>query len=141
MRHRKLRTKLGRTGPHRKAMLRNLATALIRHEEIRTTVVKAKALRVFVAKLITLAKRQDLASRRRVVQLLQQKDATRKLFDTIGPRFENRQGGYTRIYRLEPRLGDGASMALIEFLDRPSGEDEIEKKVGLRERLFGGRKA
>lgn len=143
MRHGNARTKLSRTSSHRKALFKNMCIELIRHERIQTTETKAKALTAEIAKVITLAKRQDHAARRRALQLLQDSDVVHKLFETVAPRFSSRNGGYTRIYKLGPRLGDAAPMAIIELLDRQTVEDkpeEPQKKPGLRERFFGSKK-
>jgi large subunit ribosomal protein L17 len=118
MRHRVAHRKLGRITPHRKALLRNLATALFENERIRTTLPKAKELRPYAEKLITLAKREDdrLHARRQAAAQLQHPGVVQKLFDTIGARFATRPGGYTRILRLGPRQGDGAEMAYLELV-------------------------
>ncbi|WP_420635343.1 50S ribosomal protein L17 [Candidatus Palauibacter sp.] len=118
MRHRKKGRELGRTRSHRKAMLRNMATSLILHERIRTTEAKARELRPFAEKLITLARRGDLHSRQLAGRQIADRAALRKLFEHIGPRFAQRPGGYTRILKLGARKGDGAELALIEFTDR-----------------------
>lgn len=115
--------KLGRKSAHRKAMLRNLATDLIIYERIETTETRAKEVRRVAEKLITLGKRGDYNAQRQAAKILYyKKDASGvsspdKLFKTLAPRFENRQGGYTRIMKLGPRQGDGAPMAIIEFVD------------------------
>lgn len=124
MRHGVDHRKLGRKPAHRKALLRNLMNALVRAERIETTVSKAKELRPLADRLITLGKAATLHSRRRVFSLLTDKEATDKLFATLAGRFEGRQGGYTRIVRTGFRVGDGAEMAIIEYL--PSKE----KKAG-----------
>jgi large subunit ribosomal protein L17 len=129
MRHRVAHRKLGRITPHRKALLRNLATALFERERIRTTLPKAKELRPYAEKLITLAKREDdrLHARRQAAAQLQSPAAVQKLFDTIGARFASRPGGYTRILRLGPRQGDGAEMAYLELVGyeyKPAGKSE-----------------
>jgi large subunit ribosomal protein L17 len=118
MRHRVAHRKLGRTTPHRTALLRNLATALFERERIRTTLPKAKELRPFAEKLITLAKREEnrLHARRLAARHIQDPAVVKKLFDTIGSRFATRPGGYTRILRLGPRKGDGAEMAYLELV-------------------------
>ncbi len=118
MRHRVAHRKLGRTTPHRIALLRNLATALFERERIRTTLPKAKELRPFAERLITLAKREDdrLHARRLAARHLQAPAVVKKLFDTIGSRFATRPGGYTRILRLGPRRGDGTEMAYVELV-------------------------
>src|SRR5260221_4734191 len=108
--------KLGRTSSHRRALLRSLTTALFRHERIRTTLPKAKELRPFAEKLITLARRDDLHARRQVLRQISDKTVVKKLFDTLGPRFAARPGGYTRALKLGPRPGDGADMAIVELV-------------------------
>jgi large subunit ribosomal protein L17 len=134
MRHRVAHRKLGRTTPHRIALLRNLATALFEKERIRTTLPKAKELRPFAERLITLAKREDnrLHARRLAARHLQDPAVVKKLFDTIGSRFATRPGGYTRILRLGPRKGDGAEMAYLELVGyefKPATKD-AKKKAG-----------
>lgn len=133
MRHRVAYRKLGRTTPHRMALLRNLATALFERERIRTTLVKAKELRPYAERLITLAKREDgrLQARRAVLRDIHDTAVVKKLFDTLGARYATRPGGYTRILRLGPRRGDGAEMAVVELLGseyRPEKKDEKGKK-------------
>lgn len=122
MRHRNKGRKLSRTASHREAMLRNMATSLFRHEQISTTTAKAKELRGFAERLITLAKRGDLHARRLAARRIQDKDILFKLFDSIGPRFAERQGGYTRVLKLGFRRGDGAELAIIELVDRQPAE-------------------
>lgn len=117
MRHRVAHRKLGRTSEHRLSLLRNLAASLIQHERVRTTEAKAKELRPFVEKLVTLGRRDSLHARRQALSILPQKAAVRRLFGEISPRFSERPGGYTRILKLGPRSGDGAPMAFIEFVD------------------------
>ena len=117
MRHLKQGRKLGRTTAHRKALLRNLATALLEHERIVTTEPKAKELRRVADKLVTLGKRGNLHARRQALQVVQSNAVVQKLFNDIGPRFAERQGGYTRIMRLGYRPGDAAAMAVIELVD------------------------
>lgn len=128
MRHKVGGWKLGRNTAHRRSLLRNLVTSLIVEERIETTVPKAKALRPQVEKMITLGKRGDLAARRRAAAYLMTKDAVRKLFDTIGPRFGDRKGGYTRIVRTGWRKGDGADNAFIELLGSEQVIDEKRQK-------------
>lgn len=132
MRHRVAHRKLGRTTPHRIALLRNLATALFERERIRTTLPKAKEVRPFAERLITLARREDdrLHARRLAARDIHDRTVVKKLFDTIGPRFATRPGGYTRILRLGPRRGDGAEMALLELVGyefKPDGKGKDEK--------------
>lgn len=115
MRHRKKGRGLSRTPSHRKATLRNMATSLFRHERIRTTEAKAKELRPFAEKLITIARQDDVHSRRRVRRHIADREVLGKLFDDIGPRFEGVEGGYTRVLKIGARKGDGAELALIEL--------------------------
>ena len=122
MRHLKQGRKLGRTTAHRKALLRNLATALLEHERIITTEPKAKELRRVADKLVTLGKRGNLHARRQALQTVQSNAVVQKLFNEIAPRFAGRQGGYTRIIRLGYRPGDAAAMAVIELVDAQSEE-------------------
>jgi large subunit ribosomal protein L17 len=117
MRHLKQGRKLGRTTAHRKALLRNLATALVEHERIITTEAKAKELRRVADKLVTLGKRGDLHARRQALQVIRSNAVVRKLFDEVAPRFSERHGGYTRVLRLGYRPGDAAAMAVIELVD------------------------
>ncbi len=133
MRHRVAHRKLGRITPHRMALLRNLATALFERERIRTTLPKAKELRPFAERLITLAKREAdrLHARRLVLRDIQDATIVKKLFDSLGARYATRPGGYTRILRLGPRRGDGAEMAIVELLGseyKPKSKDEKGKK-------------
>jgi len=123
MRHRKKGSKLGRNGTHRRALLRNMATALFEHEHINTTAGKARELRSFAEKLITLAKRGDLHARRLAQKHIGDRDILRKLFDDIGPRFAERDGGYTRILKTNFRRGDNAPMAFIELVDRKTASE------------------
>ena len=118
MRHGVAQKKLNRTASHRTAMFANMAAALIKHEQIVTTLPKAKALRPVVERLITLAKKGDLGSRRLVVSRLRDKEQTGKLFETLAPRYKGRAGGYTRVLKAGFRHGDNAPLAVIEFVDR-----------------------
>lgn len=117
MRHRVAHRKLGRTTSHRMSLLRNLAASLFIHERIRTTLAKAKELRPFAEKLITLSKKDSLHARRRALQVMVHQDAVAKLFRDLSARFADRPGGYTRILKLGRRKGDGAEMAFIELVD------------------------
>ena len=129
MRHSKRRHKLGVTGPHRSAMMGNLAVAIITHGRIETTLPKAKALRPFIEKVITMAKKAEQSNdparkvhyRRLAISRVRDKAAVAKLFDELASEFSNREGGYTRIYKVGQRIGDAAEMALIELID---GNDE-----------------
>jgi len=118
MRHNKKGRQLSRTASHKEALLRNMAVSLFRHGRIQTTTAKAKELRPFAEKLITLAKRGDLHARRLAARKINDKDVLFSLFDAIGPRFSERAGGYTRVLKVGHRQGDGAEMALIELVDR-----------------------
>jgi len=118
MRHGMKGRKLGRKSAHRKSMFANLASALIKHEQISTTLPKAKDLRPVVEKLVTLAKRGDLHARRQVNSILNDSDLTNKLFSAIAERYKTRQGGYLRVLKAGFRYGDNAPMAIIEFVDR-----------------------
>lgn len=118
MRHGVAQKKLNRTASHRQAMFANMAAALIKHEQIVTTLPKAKALRPVVEKLITLAKKGDLSARRLAASRLRDEAMTKKLFDTLGPRYAARAGGYTRVLKAGFRYGDNAPVAVIEFVDR-----------------------
>ena len=118
MRHNNRGRKFHRTAEHRKAMFMNLAGALIKHEQITTTLPKAKDLRPIVEKLVTLGKKGGLAMRRQAISEMRDLDQTRKLFDVIATRYKDRQGGYTRIIKAGFRYGDNAPMAVIEFVDR-----------------------
>jgi len=118
MRHGKSGRKLNRTSSHRKAMLGNMAAALIKHEQIITTLPKAKELRPFVEKLVTLGKKGGLSERRKASAQLPDEEWAAKLFETLGPRYADRAGGYTRIMKAGFRYGDNAPMAVIEFVDR-----------------------
>jgi large subunit ribosomal protein L17 len=117
MRHRNSGRQLSRNSSHRHAMLRNMATSLLRHETIRTTVPKAKELRRVVEPLITLAKADSLAKRRVAYSRLRDEGVVEKLFTDLGPRFKARAGGYTRILKMEPRPGDSADMALMQLVE------------------------
>lgn len=116
MRHRKKGRNLSRSPSHRKAVLRNMAASLFRHERITTTVARAKELRPYAERLVTLARRGDLHARRRAARHIHEREVLAKLFDEIGPRYAERPGGYTRVLKLGPRQGDAAEMALIELV-------------------------
>ena len=120
MRHRKQGRKLNRASAHRRAMFANMAASLIKHEQISTTLPKAKELRSIVDKLITLGKRGDLHARRQALSYLYEPKLVDKLFATLGPRYSERTGGYTRVLRAGFRYGDAAPMAVIELVDRDS---------------------
>ena len=119
MRHRKAGRKLGRSSSHRQALLRNMVTSLLDHERIQTTDAKAKELRRFAERMITLGKRGDLHARRQALRVIRSKEVTAKLFDELADRYRERPGGYTRVMKLGQRQGDAAPMSLIELLDGP----------------------
>ena len=122
MRHGKAHRKLGRTAAHRTAMFANMSASLIKHEQIVTTLPKAKELRPFVEKLVTLAKRGDLHARRQAISQVRDVEQVGKLFAVLGPRYKERQGGYIRVLKAGYRHGDNAAMAVIEFVDRDPSE-------------------
>lgn len=117
MRHKHGYNKLGRNSSHRKAMLRNLATSLVNHERITTTMPKARELRRYVEKVVTLGKKGSLHHRRQAAEVLFEKDAVKKVFGDLATRMKDRPGGYTRILKRGVRFGDGAQLATIEFVD------------------------
>ncbi|MDC3177295.1 50S ribosomal protein L17 [Pelagibacteraceae bacterium] len=118
MRHNIKNKKLNKTSSHRKAMFMNMSNALIKHEQITTTLPKAKELRRFVEKIITLGKKGDLLSRRKSISILQDDKMSKKVFNVLADRYKNRSGGYTRIIKLGNRYGDNAPTAVIELIDR-----------------------
>ncbi len=126
MRHKKAGRKLGRNSSHRKAMFRNMAASLLRHEMIKTTVPKAKELRRVVEPLITLAKVDGVANRRLAFSRLRDKEVVGKLFNELGPRFKERPGGYLRILKIGPRAGDAAPMAIVQLVEGPAETDAEE---------------
>ena len=132
MRHQLSGRQLSRNAPHRQAMLRNMAASLLRHETIRTTIPKAKELRRVVEPLITLGKDDSDSNRRRAFAQLRDAEVVVKLFESLGPRFKARPGGYTRILRMDPRPGDNAPMALMQLLDQPAlaSEDAVPTEEG-----------
>ena len=134
MRHRVKGYKLGRTAAHRTAMTRNMMVSLIDHERITTTVPKAKHLRPIIEKMVTLGKNDTQANRRRAFAKLRDKDAVVKLFGVLGPRFNERPGGYCRILKLsKPRLGDAGERAIIEFVERTLDETSPEEQAAATE--------
>ena len=125
MRHRQSGRQLNRNSSHRKAMFRNMAASLFNHEVIRTTVPKAKELRRVIEPLITRAKTDSVANRRVVFDRIRDRDMVTKLFTELGPRYQERPGGYMRILKCGFRPGDNAPMAIVELIDRPVIEDEV----------------
>jgi large subunit ribosomal protein L17 len=133
MRHQLSGKKLGRNSSQRKALLRSLVTSFLEKERIRTTLSKAKETRPIAEKMITLAKTNSLHARRQALQYIYKKDAVKKLFEDIGPRFTERPGGYTRIIKLGPRAGDGAEMAILELVGSEFKKKD-KKKESLKEK-------
>ena len=129
MRHGNAHRKLNRTAEHRRAMFANMAVALIQHEQIVTTLPKAKDLRSIVEKLITLGKRGDLHARRQAIAEMRDVDVVKKLFEVIGPRYKDRNGGYTRVLKAGYRYGDSAPVAVIEFVDRDETVKGVDDKA------------
>ena len=119
--------KLGRTTAHRKAMLRGLVTLLLENGKVETTLTRAKEVRAVAEDMITLAKKNTLASYREALGYITKEDVAKKLFDQIAPAYENRAGGYTQIFKLGPRRGDAAEMALIKLVDAASKEEEVKE--------------
>jgi large subunit ribosomal protein L17 len=135
VRHGNAHRKLNRTAEHRKAMFANMAAALIKHEQIVTTLPKAKDLRPIVEKLITLGKRGDLHARRQAIAQMRDVEMVKKLFDVIGPRYKDRDGGYTRVLKAGFRYGDSAPVAVIELIDRDldaKGKDDLERHAAAK---------
>ena len=134
MRHGNANRKLNRTSAHRKAMFANMSASLIKHEQIVTTLPKAKELRPIVEKLITLGKRGDLHARRQAIAQMRDETQVKKLFGVLGPRYQERQGGYVRILKAGFRYGDNAPLAVIEFVDRdPDAKGQDSGPVEARE--------
>jgi large subunit ribosomal protein L17 len=140
LRHGSAKKKLGRTMAHRRALLRNLVRALLAHERIQTTLPKAKEVRRYTDRMVRFALKNTLAARREVARFVSDRVVLKKLFDEIGPRFTDRAGGYTRIYRLGPREGDGAEMALIELVIREETHKEKQAKAKAKKEKGRGRK-
>ncbi|MDP3559789.1 MAG: 50S ribosomal protein L17 [Legionellaceae bacterium] len=126
MRHRNAGRKLGKTSSHRKAMFSNMCTSLIKHEIIKTTLPKAKELRRYIEPLVTVSKKDNLAGRRRVFDVLRSREAVMKLFADLGPRYQTRPGGYVRVLKCGYRDGDNAPMAIVEFVDRPDAAEAAD---------------
>ncbi len=141
MRHKKLGRRFGRQSSHRQAMFSNMAASLIKHEQIVTTLPKAKELRPIVEKLVTLAKRGDLHARRLAVSRVRDEAMVKKLFDTLAPRYKDRSGGYTRVMKAGYRYGDSAPVAVIEFVDRDESVKGVEDRArsdAMKEAEAGG---
>ena len=129
MRHGKKIAKLGRTAPHRKAMLSNMMASLFINERVTTTQTRAKELKRTAERVLTCAKKGDLHARRQVLRVIADKQVVAKLFDELGPRYKSRNGGYTRVIKLGPRRGDGAFMSIVELVDRPGVAAEEAPKA------------
>jgi len=144
MRHRVAGRKLSRHTQHREWMFRNMLVSLISHERIKTTLPKAKEFRSWADKMVSLGKKGDLHARRRAFDLLRDRDAVKKLFDEIAPRFKDRQGGYTRVYKMGWRLGDAAPMALIELttytLPKKEKKSTVSKAKDVLKKVTPGKK-
>ena len=123
--------KLGRTTAHRKAMLRGMVTLLLENGQVETTLTRAKEVRSVAEKMITLGKKNTLASRRAALAYITKKEVVKKVFEELAPLYENRAGGYTQIFKLGPRRGDGAEMAIIKLVDyvKPTADDGKKKKA------------
>lgn len=142
MRHRKAGRRLGRTTSHRKALLRTMVTEFFEHEKMVTTVAKAKEVRSVAERMITLGKRENLHARRQALSFLRKKEVVFKLFDSLAPRFADRNGGYTRILRLGVRTGDASEMALLELVDAaPKGEEKKPAKKSKQSKSSGKKAA
>ena len=129
MRHSKKIAKLGRTAPHRKAMLSNMMTSLFINERVITTQTRAKELKRTAERVLTCAKKGDLHARRQVLRVIADKQVVAKLFDELAPRYKSRNGGYTRVIKLGPRRGDGAFMSIVELVDRPGAAAEENQEA------------
>ncbi len=131
MQHRRKTRRFDRSSSHREAMFRNMVTSLLKHEKIETTHTKAKELKTWAEKMITLAKRGDLHARRQALAVIREKNAVKKLFEEIAPRYEQRNGGYLRLTKTSARPGDGAQMAMVELLpeEKPAPEQTPKKKT------------
>ena len=138
MRHRWTGRKLGRRSKHRRAMTRNLITSVIDEERVRTTLAKAKEVRRHVERIITLGKRGTLHARRQAAAVLRTPASVQKLMDTIGPRYAERPGGYTRIIQMPPRPGDAAPMAILELVDRDTSREEARDEIRRQKRSARG---
>jgi large subunit ribosomal protein L17 len=130
MRHRRAGRKLNRTGAHRRALFRNLVTAVLEHERIQTTDPKAKETRRLTDRMITLGKRGSLHARRRALAYVRKESVVRKLFEDVAPRFMNRPGGYTRVIKLGSRLGDAAPQSIVELTEREGEKERAQKARG-----------
>jgi large subunit ribosomal protein L17 len=133
MRHRKAGRQLGRNSSHRRALFRSLVTSLIEHERIETTAAKAKEIRAMADQMISLGKQKTLHARRQALSFLQSPLVAKKLFDEVAPRFESRNGGYTRLIKTRSRVGDGAPMVLVELVEMKEKEKKAGQKAKVKE--------
>ena len=138
MRHQAHHGRLGVQPAHRRALVRNMVTSLFKHERIKTTKTRAKEVRRYAEKMITIAKKETLASKRHVLGFVRERETVNKLFNTLIYRYAQRHGGYTRILKLGPRMGDGAEMVFLELVDRPEGEKPLEPKKDKKEKKEKG---
>jgi large subunit ribosomal protein L17 len=134
MRHKANHGRLGVQPAHRRALLRNMVTSLLKHERIKTTKARAKEVRRYAEKMITIAKKETLASKRRVLGFVREREVANKLFKTLIYRYAERKGGYTRILKLGHRMGDGAEVVFLELVDRPLEEKPTEAKPAKKEK-------
>jgi large subunit ribosomal protein L17 len=134
MRHQAHHGRLGVQPAHRRAMVRNMVTSLLKHERIKTTKVRAREVRRYAEKMITIAKKETLASKRHVLGFVREREVVNKLFKTLIYRYAERKGGYTRVLKLGHRMGDGAEMVFLELVDRPIEEKPIESKTDKKEK-------
>ncbi len=139
MRHRKARYRLGMNSTQRQAMLRNMVTSLLEHESVKTTDARAKALRSLADKMITLAKRGDLHARRQALQVIRSKRVAKRLFEEVGPRFSDRDGGYVRVVKVGYRPGDRAAVSIVELVEKgekkPESKGASAKAKGLKDKI------
>ncbi|SRR5579871_542461 len=134
MRHQTHHGRLGVQPAHRRALIRNMVTSLLKHERIKTTKIRAKEVRRYAEKMITIAKKETLASKRRILGFVREREVVNKLFKTLIYRYAERKGGYTRILKLGHRMGDGAEMVFLELVDRPAEEKTAETKPEKKEK-------
>lgn len=138
MRHQTHHGRLGVQPAHRRALVRNMVTSLLKHERIKTTKVRAREVRRYAEKMITIAKKETLAAKRRVLGFVREREVANKLFKTLIYRYAERKGGYTRILKLGHRMGDGAEMVFLELVDRPVAETPSETKTDKKEKGESG---
>lgn len=138
MRHQTHHGRLGVQPAHRRALVRNMVTSLLKHERIKTTKIRAKEIRRYAEKMITIAKKETLASKRRILGFVREREVINKLFKTLIYRYAERKGGYTRILKLGHRPGDGAEMVFLELVDRPTDEKPPDTKVEKKEKREAG---